>query len=156
MIWIFLLPLLIRPLPILEEPPSDVSPPTPPSDSPDSSDDLSQCFIESLLAAYGITPEKLKYILIGVGSGIIAMLITIIGLSIGICCLKSKYKRKKERIWNMSDSLDREKRYAEFLEFQKRANQVPSLPLPVNAPTPLPTPVSQAQPQLYQITPTPR
>lgn len=76
--------------------------------------------IESFLSSHGITMEKLKYIGFGIAGGIIAMIITIIGLSIGLCCLKSKYKRKKARVENMSDCLYSEKRYAEFLEFQRR------------------------------------
>lgn len=154
MIWILILPLIIRSNLLLEAPMSDVSPVDKPSSS---TDDESQCFIESLLASYGITPDKLKYFAIGLGGGIIAMFITIVGLSIGICCLKSKYKRKKERVWNMSDSLERERRYAEFLEFQKRSNQPPPLPIPASVSTPLPTPVSQSQQgQVYQITPLPQ
>lgn len=138
----------------LEVPPSsENSGPPVTSDISGSDDNECNCFIESFLAAYGVPLEKLQTIAIGVGTGIIAMFITIVGLSIGICCLKSKYKRKKERVYNMSDSLEREKRYAEFLEFQKRSNQPP--PLPIVTPSPLNTPHQPQVPQLYQITPSP-
>lgn len=147
MIWILILSLAIG-YNLLLESPSDVSPP---HEKP--TPDYSQCFIESRLSSYGITLEKLKYIVIGVGCGIVVMFVTIVGLSISICCMKSKYKRKKERVWNMSGSLDREKRYSEFLEFQKRSNQQ-SLPVPISVATPLPSPVTSSQQgQLYQITP---
>lgn len=87
------------------------------------SEDIPRCMIEDFLSSRGIDLEKLKYLGFGIAAGIFAMIATIVGLSVSICYLKSKYKRKKARVENMSVDLYSEKRYAEFLEFQRRYDQ---------------------------------
>lgn len=81
------------------------------------------CFIDTLLNDRGITTDKLKYYLIGLGVFIFLLLVSVIVTASCLCCVCAKYKRKKAKVHNICDMYDDEHSYAKFLEFQRRYNE---------------------------------
>lgn len=94
------------------------------------------CPIEDFVVSKGITLEKAKYYAFGAAAFVLFLIVTVITLAGCLCCTCSKLKRKKAKVGNLSNSIDDEKGYNKFLEYQRRYENGTSTASTMQAPDP--------------------